>query len=124
MIKKIELSRLINSQEAISYLLNVKLPGDVSYGIYELIEEIDKKIKTFEKTKSKKILDNGGKRIDKDMCQISPGDEGYENCMKEIEQLSQKKVDVKVPDGIKKEHLKSGNPKPIYFAQLSWLFED
>jgi len=119
---KITIKTLIESKEALSFIFNnCALPGAISYDIMLLIDEVNNHYDKHDSVKKSLMEKYGKKKGDKIV--IEPSSKGYNNFIKEYEELLDKTIeikDVKIPLAVLKNQEKI---KPQYFSSLAWAIK-
>lgn len=115
-----KLKQIIESEKAISELLQQKLPFNTAFDLKMFVLDVDKEVKTFYELRDNRIKEygedaGGGQYQIKD-------EEKIKELTLELEEVLDKDIDVKIPD-IKREQLTKAEISTIDLITLNWLIK-
>lgn len=118
---KITQIKLLNSYEAISKLVNIKLPFKKSYAIYSLVKEIDEQ-RAFYAQEEKKLIVESGADVDGKGLISFPDDASQLKFMQARAELNNLEIDLKYePITLTESDLGDAGIAPADLIQLDGL---
>tara|TARA_R100000963_G_C4631781_1_gene96705 strand:- start:757 stop:1119 length:363 start_codon:yes stop_codon:yes gene_type:complete len=119
---KIKLRTIVDSGESASKLGELKLKAKFAYEYSKSIELISKELKAFQDVRNKKLKEFGVESKEKKGL-YSFKDDNQSKFEKEIEELLDKSVEIKV-EKFSIEELNDVDVEPNILRPLSWLIKD
>lgn len=123
----ITLSQVIDSQQSLHKLSNMRLPIGVAYKISKLINKLQPDLRIYEEQRAKLVKDLGEQTDkEKDLWTIKP--ENTAKFTEEIKKLQEIEVNLNFGEGkglekVKVDELGDVEVEPNDLVSLDWLFE-
>lgn len=115
-----KLKQIIESEKAISELLQQKLPFNTAFDLKMFVLDVDKEVKTFYELRDARIKEYG-EDVGEGRYQIKD-EEKIKELSQELESVLDKDIDVKIPE-INREQLSKAEITVNDLITLNWLIK-
>lgn len=115
-----KLSKLLQSHQDVSKL---KLPTNLAFDMVKVAKRVNEEVEAFNQVRNDKIKEFGKEKTEgKGDCQITPEMETWEQFIKEINELSEKEIEIDLPE-ISREDIKNDSIEVEVLMRLDWLIK-
>ena len=125
---KIKLEKIMESKDALSKIVDIKMPVEIAFKLSKLVNKVNDEIKSIEKARFLKVKELGEQEvIKKDGKEIKSNnwkvkEENIDKFKEEMEKLFNVEIELDIPK-IKLKDL-DGNVEASCFLNMDWLIKE